>query len=412
MAIYRFKADPICRSDGRSAVASAAYRAGNDLYDEKYGKSHDYSRKRGVVHSEIMAPENTPDWMKDRGKLWNAVEAVEKRKDAQLARELQITLPRELDKDEQREVIRSFIRDEFVQHGMIADIAIHNPKASDGLDQPHAHVMLTMRELTGEGFGKKNRDWNRKDHLERWREKWQDYANDALERAGHSARIDHRSLEAQRQAANDRGDEERAAELDREPQPKLGSAAAALERRGIATERGDELRAVVARNAERQSLRDQLREIGQRIGDTLSQVRDGLRNTADTIRDRLSQAAAVVMDRGRGSVERQAEGPKAEIAGERTTDSIRERLSRAAASIKERDDMQEKDTGSTAERLSQRLEKDDSSDRGGADRPRENSTEDRIAERLRDHLGGKEMDKDMEEHVRRIEVDLSRGIER
>ncbi len=118
---------------------------------------------RGVVHSEIMAPENAPDWMCDRDQLWNAVEAVEKRRDAQLAREIEVALPRELDRGERLELLRGFVQREFVDRGMIADVAVHEGKARDGQGQPHAHVMLTMRELTGEGFGKKDRSWNAPD---------------------------------------------------------------------------------------------------------------------------------------------------------------------------------------------------------------------------------------------------------
>lgn len=268
VAIYHLSAKVISRAGGRSSVAAAAYRTAGRLRDDRQGLEHDYSRKGGVVHSEIMAPENAPDWMRDRDQLWNAVEAVEKRRDAQLAREIEVALPRELDRGERLELLRGFVQREFVDRGMIADVAIHEGKARDGHGQPHAHVMLTMRELTGEGFGKKDRSWNAPDLLVGWREAWARDANIALERAGRSERIDHRSLDVQRAEAEQQverarggGQEELAlerekkvVELSREPEPKIGPSANAQEKRGIVTERGDAFRAAQARNAERQEL--------------------------------------------------------------------------------------------------------------------------------------------------------------
>lgn len=212
MAIYHLRAKIMSRSKGQSAVAGAAYRGGGHsavhaaayrsgaiLVDERTGQSYDYSQKGHVEYTEIMAPEGAPGWTHDRSQLWNHVEAGEKRKDAQLAREMEITLPRELTPEECRDLVREFVRDEFVSRGMVADIAIHRPKASDGGEQPHAHVMLTMRTLgpDGEGFGPKVREWNNVALLEGWREAWAEAANRALERAGKEDRIDHRTLEAQ-----------------------------------------------------------------------------------------------------------------------------------------------------------------------------------------------------------------------
>jgi hypothetical protein len=268
VAIYHLSAKVISRSGGRSSVAAAAYRTAGRLRDERQGLKHDYSRKRGVVHSEIMAPENAPDWMHNRDQLWNAVEAVEKRRDAQLAREIEVALPRELDRSERLELLRGFVQREFVDRGMIADVAIHESKARDGRGQPHAHVMLTMRELTGEGFGKKDRSWNASDLLMGWREAWSRDANTAFERAGRSERIDHRSLDGQRSEAEQeveraRGSgqeelalehEKRVVELSREPEPKIGPSANAQEKRGIVTERGNAFRAAQDRNAQRQDL--------------------------------------------------------------------------------------------------------------------------------------------------------------
>jgi MobA/MobL family len=237
MAIFRLSASVVKRSAGRSILAAAAYRSGSLLNDDRLGQSFDYRRRRGVEHEAILAPEHAPAWMTDRERLWNGVEAAEKRKDGQLAREVQFALPHELTEEQRLALVTAFVRDEFVSKGMVADLVIHAPDRGGDERNHHAHVTLTMREIDGDGFGKKNRDWNRTDQLQEWREHWAEQANLALERAGHDARIDHRSLEAQG--------------IDREAQPKLGPAATEMERRGIETELGDQLRAVLERNADR-----------------------------------------------------------------------------------------------------------------------------------------------------------------
>ena len=237
MADYRFSAKVIKRSNGQSAVAAAAYRSAERMLDERTGSISDYSRKAGVLHAEIIAPDNTPDWMHDRAQLWNAVEAVERRKDAQLAREIQLSLPHELDQAQRKALLLDFVQEQFVGKGMIADIAIHAPNAEGDQRNHHAHVMLTMRELTGEGFGKKARDWNSPDQLAQWREQWAHHQNRTLERHGHAARVDHRSFEAQG--------------IDREPTQHLGPTASDMERGGKASRIGNENRAIDSANAER-----------------------------------------------------------------------------------------------------------------------------------------------------------------
>ena len=193
MAIYHLTAKVVSRAKGQSVVAAAAYRASEALHDERYGLTHDYTRKEGVEHSEILLPEGAPEWMRDRQTLWNAVEQTEKRKDSQLARELEIGLPIELSHDENVELMRDFLRKHFVAKGMVADFSIHE----DDPNNPHAHVLLTMREVTPEGFGPKVRSWNAKADLLKWRETWAQTANEHLAQAGHAVRIDHRTLEAQ-----------------------------------------------------------------------------------------------------------------------------------------------------------------------------------------------------------------------
>ena len=193
MAIYHLHAKIVSRGAGRSVVAAAAYRAGAELRDEQVGLTFDYTKKSGVDHAEILAPDGAPAWVIDRGALWNAVEAVEKRKDAQLAREIEVALPIELTKAEQVALVRDFAMQQFVAKGMVVDLAVHR----DNPDNPHAHLLLTTRQIGPDGFGAKRRDWNDRAQLEQWREAWATLTNEHLLRAGHDVRIDHRTLEAQ-----------------------------------------------------------------------------------------------------------------------------------------------------------------------------------------------------------------------
>ena len=212
MAIYHLSAQIISRSQGRSAVACAAYRSGYKLLDTRTEKTHDYTKKQDVAFSEIMLCKNASDWMADRQTLWNRVEQNEKRKDAQLAREIQLALPRELALEQNIELAKAFVQSEFVDKGMVADLAIHLDKTTSGESQPHAHVMLTMREITAEGFGQKVRAWNSSDLLVAWRESWANLANRYLALHGFDLRIDHRSNIEQG--------------IELEPQHKIGSAVA------------------------------------------------------------------------------------------------------------------------------------------------------------------------------------------
>ena len=197
MAIYHLHVKVIGRKSGSSAVASAAYRSGSRLRDERLDRNHDFSAKRRVVHSEVMLPENAPEAWSDRERLWNDVEALEVRKDAQLAREVEFAIPREMTQAQGIELARDFVRGEFVDRGMIADLNVHWDMAEDGIPKPHAHVMLTMRAVDENGFGQKVRDWNRTEMVARWRERWAELANERLAELDIDARIDHRSLEAQ-----------------------------------------------------------------------------------------------------------------------------------------------------------------------------------------------------------------------
>ena len=217
MAIYHLHVKVIGRKSGSSAVASAAYRSASRLRDERLDRSHDFSGKRGVVHSEVMLPENAPEAWRDRERLWNDVEAFEVRKDAQLAREVEFAIPREMSEAQGIELARDFVRGEFVDRGMIADLNVHWDMAEDSMSKPHAHVMLTMRRVNvngdENGFGQKVREWNRTEMVKRWRERWAELANERLAELDIDARIDHRSLKAQGIAL--------------EPQSQIGAPAAA-----------------------------------------------------------------------------------------------------------------------------------------------------------------------------------------
>jgi len=197
MAIYHLHVKVIGRKSGSSAVASAAYRSASRLRDERQGRAHDFSGKGGVVYSEVMLPEHAPEAWSDRERLWNDVEAFEARRDAQLAREVEFAIPREMSEAQGIELARDFAQVEFVDRGMIADLNVHWDFGEDGMPKPHAHVMLTMRVVEKDGFGPKVRDWNRTEIVERWRERWAELANERLAELDIDARIDHRSLEAQ-----------------------------------------------------------------------------------------------------------------------------------------------------------------------------------------------------------------------
>jgi Ti-type conjugative transfer relaxase TraA len=193
MAIFHQTTKMVKRSDGRNAVAAAAYRAGIALYEEATGKTHDYSKKMGVEHSEILAPDHAPEWVFDRQKLWNMVEAAENRRDSQVAREVEVGLPIELSKAQQIELLREFVKREFVARGMVADFSLH----LDNPENPHAHILLTTRGISDDGFGLKMRDWNQTAELEGWRRGWAEVTNEHLAAAGLGVRIDHRSYAEQ-----------------------------------------------------------------------------------------------------------------------------------------------------------------------------------------------------------------------
>jgi ATP-dependent exoDNAse (exonuclease V) alpha subunit len=216
-----------------SAVAAAAYRSGAALRDSRQTQIHDYRRRHGVLHSEILAPGNASGWMRARERLWNGVEACETRKDACVARELEVSLPRELDRAANMQLVRDFVRRELVDRGLVADVAWHSGAARDGGENIHAHILFTTRPVEGEGFGRKDRALDRKETLRHWRQAWAEHVNRTLEAAGSAARIDHRSLADQ--------------SVGRLPE-NLGRNSIALEQRGVETGQGDRWRDIRHRN--------------------------------------------------------------------------------------------------------------------------------------------------------------------
>ena len=204
MAIYHFSVKTISRCNGRSAVACAAYRSGEKLVCDFYGKEQDYTKKTGVEFTEIYAPENTNTELTNRQKLWNEVEKSERRKDALLAREFEIAFPRELNAEQRKNMLNELCQNLVKKYGVIVDAAIHAPHTDSGSDERnhHAHIMFTTRSINehGDFSAKKYRDFSRDNGTEtvsHWRESFAELCNQHLEKNGFDERVDHRSYEDQ-----------------------------------------------------------------------------------------------------------------------------------------------------------------------------------------------------------------------
>ena len=294
----------ISRSQGRSATASIAYRSAERIEDRRTGLVFDYAARSGVDHTEILAPDHAPEWALERSELWNRVEEAETRKNSQVAREVRVALPAELSHEQRVALVRDFAQEQFVDRGMVADIALHAP-GRDGDDRNHhAHILLTTREIGPDGFTAKSRNWNKVELLEDWRAAWARDANLALERVGIEERIDHRTLEAQRDEALDlaaeareRGDEARevrhsvrALSLERDPLPQLSAGAWQMKDRGMVTPSVERWNAVKERAAEGAQV---VRDFADRAGVWLEQAM-GLgdqENDGPSLADRLREAA-------------------------------------------------------------------------------------------------------------------------
>ncbi len=276
MAIYHLCIKIISRGKGKSAVAASAYRSGEKIKNEYDGIVHDFTRKGGIAHTEILLPQNAPQEFLDRGTLWNSVEKIEKSKNSQLAREIEVALPKELDREKQIELVREYVKENFVKVGMCADIALHDK--NDG--NPHAHILLTMRPLNedttwgtkskkeyildenGEKVKLKNGnyktrkintvDWNEQDKAEHWRKAWADITNKYLEENSIQEKVDHRSYERQG--------------IEQIPTIHLGVSATQMEKKGITTDRGNINREIKHQNKI-------LKEIARRIKALLNWIR-------------------------------------------------------------------------------------------------------------------------------------------
>lgn len=306
MAIYHLSITNISRAEGRSALAGAAYISGTRLIEtgrtvlggaahnagerleEIGGRAIDY-RGKAVEHAEISVPDSAPAWMADRQSLWSAVEAVEKRCDARLAKSFIIALPKELSLDQNIALARAFVTGHLVPCGVAVDWAIHGPLDQHGEPQPHLHAQITTREISPDGFGKKLRGLDRKSFVVEARQAWATNANAALERAGRRERIDHRSHA-------DRG-------LALEPTRKLGAAACARAAKGLTSERHTHNAAVARRNGTRLLAHPELAMAAlqtERVGEI---TRDDLaalarRHSVDPVqRDRVQAALSGWLDR-------------------------------------------------------------------------------------------------------------------
>ena len=292
MSLFHFHVTQVKRSAGQSVVTSAAYRAGEKLYSEYYGEVSDYTRKGGVVCSEIFLPPQAPAEYRDRATLWNAVERAERGKKAQLAYSFDIALQNELSLDENIALARQFVSEQFVSRGMIADLAIHQPDKKDGgIPNPHFHVLCPIRPIEADGsWGQKQRrvyrldeggnrirdsngkplfdavpttDWGTPETLEHWREVWANMVNAKLEEKGLTCRVDHRSYERQG--------------LDLMPTIHEGVAVRQMEAKGITTDKGDLNRWIKKAN-------NLLRDIRRKIV--------GLTDWIKAIKDELSKPQA------------------------------------------------------------------------------------------------------------------------
>ncbi|NHT75621.1 Ti-type conjugative transfer relaxase TraA [Rhizobiaceae bacterium CRRU44] len=206
MAIYHCSMKPIARSGGRSAVASAAYRAAEKLTNERDGLTHDFRAKQGVEHAEIVFPEGVDtEWARDRSALWNAAEKAENRKDARVAREFEVALPHELTAEQRIDLTREFAQELANRHGAAVDFAVHRPHSASDVRNHHAHIMMTTRQVTGEGLADKTyiereNKWllsndlpTSQMQLRDIRQSFEQMTNAHLARAGLDIRVDHRS---------------------------------------------------------------------------------------------------------------------------------------------------------------------------------------------------------------------------
>ena len=299
MASYHLSVKTIKRSAGRSATAAAAYRSGGIIVCEREGRVHDYSAKQGVEACFILTPEGAPGWVQDRAALWNAADARETRKNSVTAREWELALPAELGAEDRAGLVREFGAALVARYGIAVDVALHAPHREGDQRNHHAHVLTTTRAIGAGGFGDKTRVLDAAKtggaEIEVMRALWAGMQNRALERAGEEVRVDHRSLEVQREAAQARGDDRAAEALDRAPEVKLGPAVNAMERRAQreAAKEGREYEPVTERGRAVYALRQArmaLVQMRKRVG----QLRNIYALARDSGQDRVSAGLAAL----------------------------------------------------------------------------------------------------------------------
>jgi hypothetical protein len=383
MASYHLSVKTIKRSAGRTATAAGAYRAGERIECQREGRIHDYTRKQGIEETFIVAPENAPDWATDRSRLWNEAEASETRRNSVTAREWELALPSEISAEDRSQITRQFAEELVSRYGVAVDVAIHAPHREGDQRNHHAHVLTSTRKLEAEGFTAKTRVLDSAKtggvEIEQMRGVWAELQNRALERVGEVERVDHRSLEKQREAAQERGDTLSAEELDRDPELKLGPAANSMERRAKAmaeregreyvpvTERGAVVHAARQARAAFRDMRERV-EIAREIYGVEREAGEG----------RVSAGLAAL--RAATSKER----------GPRASDDIRERLAQITGRDgADQDELgrggqsDEEPTRSAQERLREALDKDQGAER---DAGTEDGEKPSIRERLDDVL--------------------------
>ncbi len=298
MAIYHFHVTQVSRGKGQSAIAAAAYRAGERLQDHYYGEYADYTAKGGVVYTEIIAPDYVSESFRDKETLWNEVERVEKHPKAQLAYSFDFALMNEFSMEENIILAKRFIKENFIAKGMIADMAVHKPDKKE-IDNPHVHVLCPIRPMNTDGtWGEKQRreylfdedgksvldgrghqkfnavpttDWGRPETLEAWRKAWADMVNEEFQKKGMLERIDHRSYEAQ--------------EIMLIPQIHEGPNVRKMEAKGIRTEKGSLNRLIKEINQGILLLKEKVKD----IMDVISELSEEMHRNEKSTKSDLSQ---------------------------------------------------------------------------------------------------------------------------
>ncbi|MDG1372151.1 MAG: MobQ family relaxase [Paracoccaceae bacterium] len=344
MASYHLSVSTVSRGRGQSAVAGAAYRAGETLHCEREGVTHDYSRKGGVETAFVLAPSEAPVWASERNALWNAAEGAEGRKNSVVAREWRLALPSELSSEKRVALAEGFGRELVERYGVAVDVAVHAPHREGDDRNWHAHLLTTTREVGSDGFGAKTRVLDAAKtggvEIEVMRAVWAQAQNQAYRVAGIDASVDHRSLEAQREDALERGDVVLAEVLDREPEPRLGVAATNVERKAAreAAVEGRDYAPVTERGQAVVAIRAIRYEVEMVLADWKS------------ARDRAVSAYGVAREEGAGRIGAAIEAIRAvrEPQGREhdgAEDRALERVRAAAEKLKEEDRSEERGDG-------------------------------------------------------------------